>query len=295
VIGWSVHPTEGQGVWQYASMEVRLRCSDDNKLESENGGGIRCWGLKQEPEWPENMLAFLSWSPESIPEAVGFYLEAKVKNSVVLRVPLEVDMTEWHTYRILWEESNATFLVDGKVVGTTNTSPNVPMFGELFLQNLYRGESPDNEAAGFVDIVGNVSLQVDYIHLFTRKERFEAWSEEVSHAGQLIKEAEGRGINTIELMEYLAEAKGSWQEGYYNYEFSEPYLDKIVPYLEHFDEISEMFGQCSELIERSTEEGVTSRILAMMNGHYTQAGRYWEMYNYEDTLLNLQKIVDLAE
>jgi hypothetical protein len=295
VIGWGIHPTKGRGTWLYTSMEVKLRCSDNNKLGSDYGGGMRCWGLKQEPEWPKNMLAFLSWSPESNPEVVGFFLEAKVNNSQVLRVPLEVDMTEWHTYKILWEKNNVTFLVDGKVVGTTNSSPCVPMFGDFFLQNLYHGGESNNQAAGFVDIVGNISLQVDYIHLFSGKERFEGWDEEVSRAQQLISEAEGRGINTTDLEQYLAELNETWREGFYNYEFAKPHLEKIIPYLENYDEIIEMFSQCTELIEENEGGEVSNRTLGMMIGYYNQAVRYWENYEYEVTFLTLHKIIDLAE
>jgi hypothetical protein len=298
VIGWDNHPTkgrdpvEGEGQWLYASMEVRLRCSDNNQLEGEEGGGLRAWGLVNYQAFPRQCILFLSLSPGSIPEIVGFWAETKVDNRVVSRQSLKgIDMTEWHVYTALWEEGNSTLLVDGEVVGTVKESPSVPMFGDVFLQNLYEG----GDHSWYLDVVGNVSIQVDYVRLFATKERFSAWSEEVSRAEELLDEAVGKGIDTADLADYMNQVRDVWREGYYNHCLAKPYLEMIIPYLEHFDEVSEMFSSCAALIEESRQKGLADRTIKMMEGHYAQAEVYWGEYNYEDTELNLRKIVTLAD
>jgi hypothetical protein len=47
-----------------------------------------------------------------------------VGGETVLREPVTgIDMREWHTYTIIWDKNNATFLIDGEVITTTNRTP----------------------------------------------------------------------------------------------------------------------------------------------------------------------------
>ena len=52
--------------WKYVGLEVRLRCSDDNKLNSDVGGGARCFGFYTQDL--KNQLRFTCTSPESEPD-----------------------------------------------------------------------------------------------------------------------------------------------------------------------------------------------------------------------------------
>jgi hypothetical protein len=209
----------------------------------------------------------------------------------VFREPLTgIDMTDWHNYTILWEEDNSTFLVDGQVTKTLNNSPKVPLFGDVYLWNMYNGEF----SWGYLDVGENVSIQVDYVHLFATKERFQSWENEIIRAYELINQAISQGINVTVLEGYYEEVNEVWQEGYYNYNLAMPHLELIIPYLENYDEIIEMFADCAELIEKARQEGVENRTILMMEGYYAEAKKNWGEYNQELAEHNLQKIIDMT-
>ena len=100
--------------WLYVSMEMKIRFSDDNKLVSDIGGGVRWWGLLSEWAFAKNELKFLSFSPEAGP-LYGFGVVTSTGQSsgyAYMGNITGIDVTEWHTYTIHWEHDNATFLVD---------------------------------------------------------------------------------------------------------------------------------------------------------------------------------------
>jgi hypothetical protein len=282
--------------WLYVSMEVRLRCSDDNKLQSDVGGGLRFWGLVEDLANPDNYLLFNSWSREAGPESAGFSAKSVVNDNTALREPITgIDMTEWHIYTITWEPDYATFLVDGQLVSTTNTTPNVPMYFDIYLENLL--------PKGRMDMEHNVSVQVDYVRLFTIGERYQDWSEDISGlfstAEEMINEAEKKGINTTTLKkDYYDNAKDIWREDYHNHFGAKTYLEKIITtlevVLEHWDEIMDMFSQANATIEEA-QLGADTRTINMMKGYYSQAERKWKEYDTENTKTYLQKILDMPE
>lgn len=51
--------------------------------------------------------------------------------------PLQLDMTEWHSYRLDWEGTGCTFFVDGEQVLHTSASPGGPMGFVCWIDNQY--------------------------------------------------------------------------------------------------------------------------------------------------------------
>jgi len=151
---------------RYAGVEVRLRCSDDNRMESDVGGGWRHWGF-----WDaqgHSALQFSSASPESGTDFAGFHALSAAGGMVRMWEPITgIDITEWHTYTILWEPGNGTFLVDGEVVATTNKVYESNMYVAMGNTNIaLRTPYYDGQLNGRIHVPFNTSMQVDYVHIF---------------------------------------------------------------------------------------------------------------------------------
>ena len=153
----------------YAGMEVRMKCNDDNKLESDLGGGMRFWGLVDKRPM-DNGLFFISACPESDPGIPGFRVERIVNGERESAVITGAEMGEWHVYTILWDKNNATLLVDGEVVASFDTVPTVRLASNVYLSNFAVRGSPEQSPAGNsyvpIDTASDQSIQVDYVHMF---------------------------------------------------------------------------------------------------------------------------------
>ena len=66
-----------------------------------------------------------------------------VKQETVL---LEIDPTEWHSYRLDWQKNSSRFWVDESLVLETNTPPLGPMGLVIWVDNQYAALSPSGEA-----------------------------------------------------------------------------------------------------------------------------------------------------
>jgi hypothetical protein len=287
-----------EAFWLYASLEIRLKCSDNNKLGGDIGGGSRYWGLQERWDRPDTYIFFQSWPPESTFPRPGFNADIS-NNSVSSSTDLwEFDMRDWHNYTILWEPENITILIDGQIVTTTNISINDPMQVYLQLWNAISGGPPIISEK----LEHNISIQVDYFKLFARKELFEAWSQEIngliSEITSVIEylEEEDFGIDIVNKSEEdLAVAGKNWQEGYYNYYATKKPLDEIlnslnrcVECLDHEEEITAMFSQASDCIELLIERGYAPQIL---DADYSRAEKAWSEYDLDITILYLDKII----
>ncbi|MFZ0548910.1 MAG: hypothetical protein WAM60_25895 [Candidatus Promineifilaceae bacterium] len=51
--------------------------------------------------------------------------------------PLKLDITEWHTYRLDWQETGCTFVVDGRPILQTFAAPTGPLGFVCWLDNQY--------------------------------------------------------------------------------------------------------------------------------------------------------------
>jgi hypothetical protein len=56
---------------------------------------------------------------------------------------IALDVTSWHSYEILWQESGVRFLVDGELVRHTPLSPRGPLGLVLWLDNQFAAWTPD--------------------------------------------------------------------------------------------------------------------------------------------------------
>ncbi len=286
--------------WLYASLEIRLRCSDDNKLNTDIGGGVRYWGLNYEilqlaPYAWDTSIHIQTWSPEA-GSLAGFRGDVAMDSNHVYSTDLsDIDIREWHVYTILWEPDGVTFMVDGEVAGTTDQSPSAPMWSIVTLWNLIGAEPVGPDEGRPKMALEDAWLQVDYIKLFASKERFEAWSEEISplvaNATGIIERLEEKDFPSQKAREDLA---ADWQEGNYNYQAAKLHLEELTDSLhsclDHLDEVNAMFSQASECIENLTEKGDT-RNENMCKAYYTNAEGAWEEYDYELTRNTLSNII----
>jgi hypothetical protein len=162
----------------YAGLEIRLRCSDDNKLNSSVGGGFRSWGFSASG-WFDGIgdLWFESYSPDSDSPLPGFwatstYVSDEDAITSVRKPIVGIDMTEWHTYTILWGEGDATFLIDGVIVARTDRVPTSEMGIMFFLTDkiCYEDQEGKVRSKGYLELELDQSIQIDYVHVFTTEE-----------------------------------------------------------------------------------------------------------------------------
>ncbi len=159
-------------------MQLGLKCSDDNKLESEKGGGYRSWGFG------EMGPRFESFSPESDDPLPGFWATTGHGDTANRRPIRDIDMTQWHNYTILWEPERATFLVDGVLVATIGAAHVDPVEVNCLLNNAFdRTDGPGGSGysaleKGNLDLSTDESIAIDYLcvaglGLWGREEGFE--------------------------------------------------------------------------------------------------------------------------
>jgi hypothetical protein len=75
--------------------------------------------------------------------------------------PLQLDMTDWHSYRINWERSGCTFSVDGELVLQTSSSPSGPMGFVGWVDNQYMVLTVRGRFGwGTIPVGGQQSLQI---------------------------------------------------------------------------------------------------------------------------------------
>jgi hypothetical protein len=136
---------------------------------------------------------------------------------------IDIDVTEWHTYTILWEPNEATFLVDGDVVATSDKPPRihshlvidhrnyalpVPWCGGHLIPSEYTGgEIPEKEA--------NLTIQVDYVHVFTTEERIMEMAstaeDKIAKIGGLLPPEKEHNVTTA-----FIKATEAWMNQDYN-------------------------------------------------------------------------------
>ena len=300
----------------YAGLEMRMRLSSDNKLESDVGGGIRRWGFRSgATQWA---LTFTSQEEGILPakdqwwgtehpgrEYLGFGLGSRINDEFSFHQNIEgVDLTEWHTYTILWEPEAATFLIDGDVVAVTTEVPQIPM--KVYLR-MASGENltlPCQTVEG-EEICTDEYVQIDYVRIFASEKEFGAWSDEISQlfstAEGAMTEAETRGIDTSELKgDCYDKAADYWRGGsesdrHYNPLIAAPYLETVIEYLGQWDEGMDLFSQANAIIENWEQQATDTRTINMAKGYYSAAEGRWRQYDIEGTRRFLQNILDIPE
>jgi hypothetical protein len=277
-------------------LEVRLRCSDDNKLESDIGGGSRGWGFYGKSE----RLWFSSSSPDSDPQYVGFWASCQTEGGPLRGVPISVDIDEWHTYTIIWEPDNATFLVDGEIVAVFDNPPSYLMKVDIFLTNDRIHGPMDGFLVDYIEVPFNVSIQVDYVHVYVESRRLGKVSQHVltlfSRANTSMSNTEGKGRDTIKLRDIYVSAHETWEkEGYLSYYGVMTDLEKILKTLEVWDEVEEKFSQANATIEDAVQNGMDDRTIKMMQAQLVAANGAWSRFDYEATMTSLEWILLKAD
>jgi len=165
-----IRATPGNLPFRHVIIETRLRCSDDNKLESDIGGGWRFWGFWDFPG--QSSLQFHSASPESGKNS-GFHVISGVGGTIKFWENVTgIDMTEWHTYTIIWEPGNATYLVDGDAVANTDKVYGYNMDVVIANTNVVLESPLWYNVEDRIHVPYNTFIQIDYVHIFTIPESF---------------------------------------------------------------------------------------------------------------------------
>ena len=307
---WDTDANNLRGKWLYVSVEIRLRCSHDNGLLSDVGGGARYWGLEEKYTFPQNMACFSSNPreaddyptggefPWNMYPGYGFRAYTVANGSVVYESLYEIDITEWHNYTISWEPGNLTYLVDGKVVSFSDSSPSVPMHCIINLWNNV-GIKEDGTVAR-MDIEQDVTIQVDHIRFFTTVERFNESSRDVdsrfTHTSKKIEEAELNGIDALVLNQQLDSARRTWGNGYYSHPRTVMALDSldalVDEVLENHEQVESMLDRAEKAIENALGN-IEDRELAIMEGYMDKALEFWDELDCNQTIIYLQKVLDM--
>jgi hypothetical protein len=99
---------------------------------------------------PLTPLALLAMRSESVYRWLWPHIQ---RSMGVSEAKVEVDMRQWHTYRIDWEPDGATFLVDEQLILHAAISPRGPLGFVTWMDNQYAIASPRGRFGwGLLDI-----------------------------------------------------------------------------------------------------------------------------------------------
>jgi len=282
--------------WLYASMEVRLRTSSDEE-------GTMFWGFADEFYNPfANCLFFMSNPPQSEPEFTGFMAAAKIGGNDTIRLhKIEgIDPTPWHNYTILWTEQNATWLVDDDVVWQILEAPPDPMSVRIEIMNERYVKSGEIGIFNYgkdvwglpIDLEQDIQLEIEKLQVFTDKEEVEKrageMEEDLATAKSLIQTAGERGMNTTRMWSEYTDAQQDLEsKGLIH---AELHL-RITHINEHLDEVSRLYAQAKELIEKKKQDDPQDRNLIILESRLDSAQRAWDGDSYTLAISHLENIL----
>ncbi len=222
--------------WRYVGLEMRLRCSDDNKLRSKVGGGGRCFGFYTENL--KNQLRFTCAEPAF----TGLRAIAIVDGKATLDKEVTgIDIREWHTYTCLWEEGKGIFLIDGDAVARTDSPPGKPMSIFIYIANARVSGSLDDYRVSPIDIDFDAYIQVDHVRTFVDGERFREMDSQISGllsgSQQLLGDLERKGGDIKVLRREHERARNDWRKDHFIYEESKTRLEAIIKIMEQHSEV----------------------------------------------------------
>jgi len=277
--------------WLYRGVEIRLRCSNDNGLESGIGGGQRWWGfidfLPNVVPMKKSALYFKSKSPDC-ERGAGFLVESIVNGNKMFQKNLTgIDMREWHNYTIIWKKANATFLVDGEIVVSLVGAEMVPretMATYVMLGDIINSRDPFILANLTVD----QWIEIDYVHIFYADEGvYQNESQYISdlfvNASGVIDWVEEENLNSTTLRSFYSMAENNWT--YYRLPQTEESLEYIISQRENFEVAkiirdNDLFELAEEAIQKAESEGRERQVLPMRS-NLENAKKYWEWQNYK--------------
>jgi len=170
----------------YCDLEIRLRNSNNNGLDSPGGPndpdpnygiGSRGWGFwndSMDPfSTPMNTIWFVSLSPQSSDQLQGSRLWVIRNNVPWVFQDLNTDLTEWHTYRIKWRADYLAAYIDdmaNPIVEITQPSqiPSAGMNFTVWCDNyIMTGEFPDFDIGYLPMPAIQQYIDVDYVRIYT--------------------------------------------------------------------------------------------------------------------------------
>jgi len=156
--------------WPYThgGVEARLRLTDDNGI-NQPGQGSRGWGFWNNED-PSNVDAawFFSLSPESDASVAGFQAMVIRDSTIVFQKFLtEIDMREWHTYRVELSDTGTRFFVDDIEVAFTSQRPDEPQRIEIWIDN-YIVQRVNNrlQPTGYLNVEQDQRVYIDWIRYY---------------------------------------------------------------------------------------------------------------------------------
>jgi len=149
--------------YQYDSgvFEVRLRYSGDNEF------GTMGWGFWNY-ENPQDIEAAWFWNATTGGVASGFQAMVAYNSAIQFQKHLpEIDIQEWHIYRVDLLPTGTRFFVDGNEVAFTSLRPSKPQRFEMWVDN-YRVRVIDGklDAFGYLDMDQDQRIYIDWVRYY---------------------------------------------------------------------------------------------------------------------------------
>ena len=167
----------------YCDLEIRLRNNNNNGLDApgapgtpdpEYGLGSRGWGFWNDQMELEgaNVIWFTSISPDSDSQFIGTQVWIVLDGKRILTQDLNIDLTQWHTYRIQWRVDYLSVFIDDMdypiaEITDENSIPFDPLVFTVWIDNSrFTGDfsSPSQSFLPFPDI--EQYLDIDYIRIY---------------------------------------------------------------------------------------------------------------------------------
>jgi hypothetical protein len=138
---------EKQSNYTQGILEMKIKLTDDNGV-SDLGKGSRGWGFwdGNDNYSQTNCAWFISLSPQSANVFSGFRMQIVIDGNINYnQIITDVDMREWHIYRVEIGNFGTKFYVDNILKGSSISRPNNNLKAEIWLDN-YRvylnGQTP---------------------------------------------------------------------------------------------------------------------------------------------------------
>lgn len=141
--------------------EARLRYVGDNKF------GTMGWGFWNYAD-PENADAAWFWNASPEGDASGFQAMVAYESAIQFQEHLpEIDLQQWHIYRVELLPTGTRFLVDGNEVAFTSLRPSKPQRIEIWVDN-YLVQVIDGklQPVGYLAMQQNQRIYIDWVRYY---------------------------------------------------------------------------------------------------------------------------------
>jgi hypothetical protein len=146
----------------FGVMEAHLRLTDDNGL-TDDGKGTRGWGFWDGNLEVLNVAWFWSASPESDLEISGFRVMVMRNNEFLLNQEIQIDMREWHTYRVEITQEGTKFFVDNVEIASTEGRPAKQQRIELWVDNMAIQVNNGIYSTKNLNLIQDQAMYIDWV------------------------------------------------------------------------------------------------------------------------------------